>query len=258
MAESNSSEMPFLDHLEELRWRLVWSFAALGVGVGIGFFLSVHYDLISLLASPIAPYLKDHKLVYLHPVDTFSITIQIAMVIGGVIAAPVILYQIWLFLAPALHRHEKKIVIPVIVSAVALFVVGVALAYFFVLPMSFKFLLNFQSESMTPMITAGDYFGFISTMCLIFGATFELPLAIAALTWLGIVTPQFLSKYWRHAIVACWTVAAIITPGDFLGTTFALAVPMYLLYLVSVLVSRSIYRRREQRRAELIGTEPAT
>jgi sec-independent protein translocase protein TatC len=258
MAKSKPSEMPFLDHLEELRWRLVWSFAALGIGVGIGFFLSVHYDMIALLASPIAPYLVDHKLRYTHPVDTFSITIQIAMVIGGVIAAPVILYQIWAFLAPALHRREKRVVIPVIVSAVTLFAMGVALAFFFVLPMSFKFLLNFQSESMEPMITASDYFGFISTLCLIFGATFELPLAIAALTLLGIVTPQFLSKYRRHAIVACWAVAAIITPGDFLGTTLALAIPMYLLYEVSVIISYTIYRRRERRLAEMVGAEPAT
>jgi sec-independent protein translocase protein TatC len=139
-----------------------------------------------------------------------------------------------------------------------LFVCGVALAFFFVLPISFKFLQNFQTASMSPMITASDYFGFISTMCLIFGATFELPLAIAALTAVGLVSPQFLSKYRRHAVVLCWAVAAIITPGDFLGTTLALAIPMYLLYEVSIIVSFAIFRRKERRRAEFIGEEAAT
>src|ERR1043166_4364661 len=258
MAKNRPSEMPFLDHLEELRWRIGWALAALGVGVLIGFFLVSRYDIIGLLERPIQPYLPNHILVYTHPVDTFSITIQVAIVFGLTIASPVILYQIWLFLAPALHPQEKKVVIPVIISGVLLFIIGVALAFFFVLPISFKFLQNFQTKSLSPMITASDYFGFISTLCLIFGATFELPLAIAALTAVGLVNPQFLTKYRRHSVVLCWAAAAVITPGDFLGTTMALAIPMYLLYEVSIVVSFAIYRRKERRRAELIGEEAAT
>src|SRR3954470_12866808 len=130
MAKTSSAEMPFLDHLEELRWRIIWSLGALAIGLILGFIIVVKFNLLHLLQQPIAPFLRGHKLVYTHPGDSFSITLTMAMVVGVVVAAPVIIYQLWAFLSPALHRHEKKLVIPVIIGAVVLFVAGVALAYF--------------------------------------------------------------------------------------------------------------------------------
>jgi sec-independent protein translocase protein TatC len=164
-------------------------------------------------------------------------------------------YQIWIFLSPALYKREKRLVVPVVVAATVLFACGVALAYFFVLPLALAYLMHLESDALDPMITASEYFSFVTTLCVAFGAVFELPLAITGLTALGLVKPQFLSKYRRHAIVGCWAVAAIITPGDFLGTTFALAIPLYLLFEVSVVLSYLIYRRREKRLAAVLAEE---
>ncbi len=253
MAAKKSDEMPFLDHLEELRWRLVWSIAALGVGLVIGAFIVIHFNAILFLEKPILPYLSGRKLVYMHPGDTFSILMSASLVIGGIVALPVIAYQLWGFLSPALYKHEKRMVVPVVVAGTLLFVCGVALAYYLVLPLALAYLLHLESDALEPMIAATEYFGFVTTLCVAFGIVFELPLAISGLTFLGLVKPQFLSKYRRHAIVACWAVAAIITPGDFLGTTFALAIPLYLLFEISVVLSYIIFRRRERRHAALMA-----
>ncbi len=257
MAAKKSDEMPFLDHLEELRWRLVWSIGALGVGVAIGVFIVVHFNAILFLEKPILPYLNGQKLVITHPADSFTVLMSASLVIGGVIALPMILYQLWAFLSPALYKKEKRVVIPAIFIGTVLFACGVALAYVFVLPLALAYLMTLESDALTPMIMASEYFGFVTTLCVAFGAVFELPLVITGLTALGLVKPQFLSKYRRHAIVACWGVAAIITPGDFLGTTFALAIPLYLLFEVSVALSFIIYRRREKRHAALLAEAEA-
>ncbi len=160
------AEMPFLDHLEELRWRLLWSLGALTLGVIAGFVVVMQFDVIGLLARPITPLLQGQKLIFTHPSDPFSIIMKAAFFIGILLALPVILYQLWAFLAPALHRHEKRIIIPMIAFAVLLFVAGAALAYFVVLPLTLRFLLGLQTESLQSMISAADYFGFAISMSL--------------------------------------------------------------------------------------------
>jgi sec-independent protein translocase protein TatC len=245
MAKNSTAEMPFLDHLEELRWRIIWSLGALAIGLIIGFLVVVKFELLRILQQPIAPFLAGHKLVYTHPGDTFSITLSAAMVVGTIVASPVVIYQVWAFLSPALHRHERKIVIPVILGAVVLFVAGVALAYFFVLPMTLRFLMNFQVASLDPMITANEYFGFVTIMALTMGAVFELPILILGLAAMGLVTPRFLAKFRKYALVLSYIVAAIITPGDLIVTTVALTVPLYLLYELSVLLAFLVFRKRQ-------------
>lgn len=254
MAKSPTAEMPFLDHLEELRWRIIWSLGALVVGVILGFVIVTRFELLRHLQEPIAPFMAGHKLVYTHPGDTFSITLSAAMVVGAIIASPVILYQVWAFLSPALHRHEKKVVIPVIIGAVVLFVGGVALAYFFVLPMTLRFLMNFQVASLEPMITASDYFGFVIVLALTFGAVFELPLLILALAALGLVTPTFLARFRRYAFVLSFLLSAFITPGDIFIATIAMTAPLYLLYELSVLLATIIFRKR--RATEYAAQQP--
>jgi sec-independent protein translocase protein TatC len=246
MAKNPAGEMPFLDHLEELRWRIIWSLAALVFGLIVGFLVVTKFDLLRILQDPIAPYLSGHKLVYTHPGDTFSITLNAALVVAIVVASPVIIYQAWAFLAPALHRHERKVVIPVILGAIVLFVIGVAMAYFFVLPMTLRFLMQFQSASMEPMITATDYFGFVTILALSFGGVFEMPILILGLAAIGLVTPQFLAKFRRYAFLLSYVLAAIITPGDLLITTVALTVPLYLLYEFSVLLAYLVFRKRQR------------
>jgi sec-independent protein translocase protein TatC len=245
--KSESGEMPFLDHLEELRWRIIYSLAALFVCVGIGFWVAIRFDAVGLLARPILPLLPEHKLAFLHPSEGFTVILDAAMTIGFVLAAPVILYQVWSFLAPALHKHEKRIGIAVLYAGVLLFVSGAALAYFVVVPLALPWLFSFAGPSLVPLITAEDYFSFIFAMVLTFGISFELPIVILALAALGIVTPMFLTKYRRHAIVAIVIIGAFLTPGDLVWTTIALSVPLYALYELSVLASYVVYRRRQRR-----------
>jgi len=251
----STAEMPFLDHLEELRWRIIWSLAAIVVGVVLAFVAVMKFNLLTWMQGPVLPYLHGGRLVYTHPVDGFSILMQTAIIVGIVLALPVVLYQAWAFLSPALHRHEKKIVVPVIVGAVFLFICGAAMAWYFVLPMTLKFLFGLGNEAFDQMITVSEYFGFVTSMVLAMGAVFELPIAILLLSALGLVTPQFLSKFRRHAVVGSYLVAAIITPGDLFVTSVALMVPLYLLYELSIGLSWIVFRKRQRRQAAELEEE---
>jgi sec-independent protein translocase protein TatC len=243
---ASSGEMPFLDHLEELRWRIIWSLGALVVGVAVAFALVYRFDLLTWMQGPILPFLHGHKLVYTHPGDGFSILLQTSILVGIVLALPVIVWQVYAFLSPALHRHEKRIAIPVILGAVVLFVAGAALAWYFVLPMTLKFLFNLGDKAFDQMITVSEYFGFVTSMVLAMGAVFELPIAVLLLSVFGLVTPQFLAKFRRHALLGSYVAAAIITPGDLFITSIALMVPLYLLYEVSIGLSFLVVRKKER------------
>src|SRR4030081_1937767 len=140
---------------------------------------------------------------------------------------------------------------------VALFLAGVSLSYFVVLPLTLQFLMSIESTALTPMISATEYFDFAISMCLAFGVVFEVPIAILALTTLGIITPQFLSKYRRHAVVVCLTAAAFITPGADPYSLFALAIPLYVLYDLSGFVAIFAYRKRRKRRDRVDAEEIA-
>ena len=249
--KSPTGEMPFLDHLEELRWRIIYSLGALVIGIAVGFLVTFKLDLIGLLQRPVLPYLRGQTLVFTHPGDTFSAILQMSFVVGIVVALPVIGYNVWAFLSPALYRHERRVVIPVLAAATLLFLAGVCLAYFLVLPLTLKFLFGLEARSLTPMITVSEYFGFVTSMCLAFGGVFEVPIVIVGLSALGIVSPQALGKFRRYAVLLSYGAAAIITPGDLLTTTIALAVPLYLLYEMSVAVAYVIHRRKSRRDAEV-------
>jgi sec-independent protein translocase protein TatC len=255
-----SAEMPFLDHLEELRWRILYSLVAFCVGLVVAFVLLEKVDVIGFLARPVQPFLHGRKLVFTHPGDPFGIVMDAAFALGTILASPVIGYQAWAFFAPALYEHEKRLVMPVLLGAVALFLAGVALSFYVVLPFTLGFLLNFQTAALEPMITATEYFGFAISMSLAFGAVFELPILILGLTALGIVTPAFLTKYRRHAIVLCVVAAAFITPGADPTSLFALSVPLYLLFELSVTLSKIVHARRTRRSAEPVATldQPGT
>jgi sec-independent protein translocase protein TatC len=242
--------MPFLDHLEELRWRLLWSALALIIGVVISFTVMLKYDAISLLAAPILPLLDGQKLVTTEPAAAFKITMSASFLSGAVLASPVIFYQLWSFLAPALYKHEKKVVIPVLSFGAILFGGGVALAFFGLIPLTLRMLLSVQSSVIEPMISVSGYFDFALGFALVMGLVFEMPIVVLALTALGIVTPAFLRKFRRHAIVICLVSSAFITPGQDPMSLAAVAVPLVLLYEVSVLCSSLVHRRRERRERE--------
>jgi sec-independent protein translocase protein TatC len=246
-AKTPQAEMPFLDHLEELRIRLMWALGALFVGVIVAFVLLVQVDVIHLLERPILPYLGGQQLVFTHPGDPFRIVMSASFILGTIFALPVILYHVWSFLSPALYAHEKRLMVPVLVGAILLFLCGVALSFWLVLPLTLRFLLTFQAGSMTPMITAGDYFGFAISMSLAFGLVFELPILILALTALGIVNARLLGVFRRYAVVLCVVVGAFITPGQDPYSLAAVAVPLYLLYEVSVFLSAFVERAKRRR-----------
>ena len=254
----SAGEMPFLDHLEELRWRIIWSLAALIVGVAVAFVVVWKFHVLVWLQGPMLPYLHGRRLVYTHPGDGFSILIQTAIMAGVVIALPVIIWQVYAFLSPALHRHEKRIAIPVILGAVLLFIGGAALAWYFVLPMTLRFLSGLGDEAFDQMITASEYFGFVSSMVLAMGAVFELPIAILLLSFFGLVTPKFLAKFRRHALLGSYVAAAIITPGDLFITSIALMVPLYMLYELSIILSFLVVRRKETAARAEAAAEEAT
>ncbi|MEO6877368.1 MAG: twin-arginine translocase subunit TatC [Gemmatimonadaceae bacterium] len=260
ISNSDSGEMPFLDHLEELRWRLIYSLGSLLVAVAIGFWLALQFDVVKVLAAPILPLIPEHKLVFTHPGEGFSIIVNVATSIGLVIAGPVILYQVWAFLSPALLKHEKRVAVGVLFSGLLLFLSGAALAYYVVIPLALPWLFTFGGQSLVPLITAEEYFSFAFAMVLTFGVSFELPIVVLALAVLGIVTPQFLSKYRRHAIVLIVIIGAFLTPGDMVWTTIWLSVPLYGLYELSVGMAYIIYRRKQRRRAaaEAEDTGPLT
>lgn len=245
---AKSAEMPFLDHLEELRTRLMWALGALMIGVAVGFAVVLRFDVIKLLERPILPYLQGN-LIVTHPTDAFKIVMMISFALGLILAMPVILYQLWAFLSPALYQHEKKVVVPVLLASAGLFLGGICIAWFLVLPYTLKFLLTFQASAFDSFIRAEEYFSFATTISLAFGAVFELPIVILMLTALGILTPAFLHTYRRHAVVLCVVVAAFITPGGDPMSLAAFSVPLYLLFEVSVLLSEIVYRRRTRREA---------
>jgi sec-independent protein translocase protein TatC len=236
--------MPFLDHLEELRWRIIYSLIGVMIGLAVGVYFSFGYNILEFLQAPVLPYLDGQRLTVLSPMDGFSIRLQVAMVIGFTVAAPVIGYQVWAFLAPALHKPEKRVVVPMLFAAALLFIGGVALAWFFVMPLTLEFFDKLNRDTLQVSYTAVAYFGFVTNLALAFGVAFEVPLLLVALSALGILSAATLNKSRKFAILFIFIGAAIISPGDAITATIALAVPLYLLYEVSVVLAFFIENRR--------------
>jgi sec-independent protein translocase protein TatC len=249
--------MPFLDHLEELRWRILKSLLAVAIAFVFTFWLCTAsgIDIIGIATRPIEPYLHGKHLVYTHPVEPFTLLLQAAGVLAAVIASPAVGYQVWAFLAPALSKKERKVLIPVLIAAAMLFLAGIAMSVFIFVPVTMSLMEKLPHSSLDSMLTVSEYFGFLFAVSLAFGVMFELPIFILALTAIGLVTPQFLTKYRRHAIVATLIVCEIVTPGDFIVSTLMLWIPVYGLFEVSIIVSRFVYRARlkREREAELSG-----
>ncbi len=249
-AKPPKGDMPFLDHLEELRWRILWSLLALTIGVVVGFFVVQRFDVLGLLRVPIAPYLPDGRLFVTRPTDAFMITLKLAVGVGLVLASPVIVAQVWLFLSPALFPHERRYLMPALIAGASLFLVGVVMAYRWVLPAALRFLLMFQREDLETIITANEYLAFAIQLIVAFGLVFELPLVMVLLAGLGLVSPATFARQRPIALVLACVVAALVTPPD-VASMVLMLVPMWVLYEAGIAVGRVAYRRRAQR---TIGT----
>jgi len=252
---NEAAEMPFLDHLEELRRRIIWALVALAICAVLGFFVVTELDVIGILERPFQKVMPGQNLLFTSPTTPVVVTFKLAFVVGFIMALPIIAFQAWSFFSPALYEREKRLVVPAIGVGFLLFLAGIAMAYFFVLPLGLKFLLGFQAESLEPIITIDEYLKFATRLILAFGVIFEMPVVLVFLGLLGIVTPEGLRKYRRHAIVTLAISAAVLTPAD-VGTMFMLFTPMILLYEMSIWLVRLVVKRDESDEPE-VDEEPA-
>ena len=240
-------EMPFLDHLEELRWRILWSAIALAVGSVIGFFIVQWIDLINLLMQPIQPHLEGERLVFTRPTDAFLLRLKLSVLVGALVAAPVIVWQIWAFLSPALYEHERRRIVPATIAGVGLFLAGAWMAYLWILPAVLRIMLSprFLGEALEPLITAGEYFSFATQIIVAFGLVFELPLVMVMLAALGLVSPRFFARHRPYAVLVGSVVAAFVTPPDIFSMLMMLG-PIILLYEIGIGLGKLIWKRRER------------
>ena len=242
--------MPFLDHLEELRWRIIWSLVAVAVGALIGWFIVTRLNVLGLLIEPMEPLLESGKLGYLSPMDPFFITLKLTLIVGVILAFPVVAYQVWIFLAPALTKSEKRAIVPALYFGMLLFLGGMALAYFVALPMMFEFAAGFQTESLQQNIIIGPYLSVVVRTLLVFGVVFELPVVMLVLSVLGVVESKTFAKGRRWAVVIITIGASFVTPGDAVILTVFMMVPLLLLYELGIGLSRMIERKRARRLKE--------
>ncbi len=253
LAEEPTGAMTFFEHLSELRKRIIYSLYAIGIGAFVGVYVSKY--VINFIIRPIIKALTDAhlnaELVYTHPAGYLNTYITLGVYIGIVLASPIVLYQIWLFVAPALYKHERSAITGFLFSTVFLFLSGIAFGYFITLPYILRFLVSFQGpvSSIKPMITVNEYFDLVLLVLLGLGLVFELPILIFFLSLFGIVTPKFLWKNFRYAILVIAIVAAIVTPTPDAMTMLIFMAPMVGLYFVGIAVSAVVTRRRERRLA---------
>jgi sec-independent protein translocase protein TatC len=239
-----AGEMPFLDHLEELRGRILRSLGAVLLGFGAGFFLVQQFQLVSVLKEPIAPYLTDGRLTVLSPTEPVLIVFKLALLVGLVLASPVIIWQVWAFLAPGLYEREKRAIVPALFIGTGLFLTGAVLAYLIVVPQALRVLFSFQSEALIPMITYGAYFDFVLQIVLALGLSFELPLIIVILAALGVVTPMHLHRFRRYSVVGAFLAGALLSPGADILSMLLMTIPLLVLYEVGFVGALLIHRRR--------------
>ncbi|HET9133165.1 MAG TPA: twin-arginine translocase subunit TatC [Gemmatimonadales bacterium] len=236
-------EMPFLEHLEELRSRLLRSILALVVGVGVGFWAVLRFDVVRALKTPIAPFLPGGRLAVFAPTEPFMITMKLGLLAGAVLASPVILYQVWAFLSPALYEREKKAMIPALAFGLLLFLAGGVFGWLVAMPLALKFLLGFQPDVFNAMISYKEYFSFVTSMLLGLGLAFELPLVMIVLAWLGIFDARRYGQFRRFAVLGCFIAGALLSPGGDLVTMLIYTGPLLALYELGVLGSRLVRRR---------------
>lgn len=234
--------MSLMEHLDELRKRIIHSALYLTCG-----FILAWVFRIRLLNFLQAPLLKIGKsLVFTHPMDALNLNLQVALLGGAIVAAPFILYQVWLFIAPGLYQKEKRFVIPFMAATVGLFLIGASFGYFYVLPGAIKILVVGFGHDFTPMITIEDYSSFFLSIILGLGISFELPILIFFLAMFGIVSPKFLWKNIRYAILAVFFVAAAICPSPDPWTMCIYAVPMLGLYVLGIVVAWWVHPNRKK------------
>jgi sec-independent protein translocase protein TatC len=236
-------KQPFLSHLEELRKRLI----TCAIAVGIGFVISYIFAerLFQILVRPLTRVMPEgDRLIFTNLPEMFLTYLKTAFICGILLTAPVIFHQLWLFIAPGLYQQEKKYAIPFVLFSTILFVGGALFGYFVVFPFGFKFFLGFANEYIQALPSVKQYFSFSIKLLFAFGIVFELPVVAFFLSKMGIVTPEFLKKKRKYALLLTFVLAAILTPPDVI-TQLMMAGPLILLYEIGILVARMARRKKE-------------
>jgi sec-independent protein translocase protein TatC len=252
---NDQAEMTFLEHLEELRWRLIKSIVAIAAGMFIAFPFSPW--LIEILTWPNNHIANPPKLIFLKPAGMLMVRMGVSIAAGIIMAFPVVFYQMWKFISPGLLPKEKRIVAPVVGFSFFSFLLGVGFAYFIMIPFILPFLYGLATENIEPTINISEYIGFVLRIILVTGLVFELPLVSFFLTQIGVLKPQIMRRYRRYAVVTIFVLAAILTPPD-PGSQLLLAGPLLVLYEISIWVSHLVYRRKKRRQAEQMSKEEAS
>ncbi len=249
--EPETESMPtmgFLDHLEELRKRIVHSVIAVAIGTAACW--GYRERIYGVMQKPIMDALRSHhlaeKLVYLNPVDPFNLYLKIAMLAGLFLTSPFVLYQVWMFISPGLYRHEKRYVMPFMASTISLFTLGGYFGYRVAYPRALDFFIGFNGQ-FQPMITVGEYTQLFLSIVLGMGLIFEMPILVFFLAFMGIMTPSFMVRHFRYAILIIFILAAIVTPTPDIVNMCVFAAPMLGLYALSIGVAWLVHP--EQRRA---------
>jgi len=247
--------MPLIEHLAELRKRILISLAAVGIVFAVLFnYSEIIFGLLvfplsnDLTITPVSPYIrlaakKPVSLIFLSPAEGFWMHLKISMVAAFVVALPVVFSQVWAFISPGLVEKEKKYVFPFIVSSTLLFLLGAAFCFLVILPFALTFLLGYKTEHMTPMLSVGSYMDFCLKFILAFGLIFELPLVIIFLVRFGFMTPDTLAKKRKYAVLVAFIAGAILTPTPDAFNQMLMAVPIIILYEIGILMARILYRK---------------
>jgi sec-independent protein translocase protein TatC len=234
----------FIEHLEELRKRLIISLIAVGIGFVISYIFSK--EIFHLLMIPLIKALPaGASMIFTSLPEAFFTYLKVALLAGIFVASPVVLYQIWLFVAPALYSHEKRYAIPFVIFSTFLFIGGASFGYFVVFPFGFKFFMSFATDFIQPAPKLKEYLSFCSMLLLTFGLVFELPLFIFFLAKLGVVDARMLSRNRRYVILGIFIIAAILTPPDVV-TQLMMAGPLLVLYEASIWIAKIFGRKREE------------
>jgi sec-independent protein translocase protein TatC len=243
--------MGFLEHLEELRRRIIYSLIA----VGVGFFACWGYaeNIYAIMQRPIMDALHrnglSEKLVYLNPTEPFNLYLKVGAMAGLFVASPFVLYQVWLFISPGLYRNEKRYVLPFMFSTVGLFMAGGYFGYKLVYPQALEFLIGYGKQ-FQPMITIGEYTDLFLTIIVGMGAIFELPILVFFLSLMGIVTAGWMWRNLRYSILVIFIIAAILTPTTDILNMCIFAAPMIALYILSIAIAWLVHPKQRRARSE--------
>jgi len=244
-------EAPLVEHLEELRARILWSLVAWVVGTGVAW--SFRVQLLEWLKRPLDLAAQQNRiqvnLIVLDITEPFLVSLKVAAFGGLVLALPFIVYQVWAFIAPGLYEHEKRLAVPFLLGAGFSFALGALFAYYGFLPFAIPFLLGFLGEVITPQISIGRYMDQVLMMMGVMGLVFEMPVVSYLLARLGILSSAFLARNWRVAVVLLLSLAALITPTVDVVSLAIVTGPLLVLYWISVLVARVAERARPREEA---------